>query len=137
MYSYRNHPISGITKIIRTHAIRIACVMLTSGSISMAGSAAQAADFGNTPPHKVVNFKDLNLNTSEGAAVLYARIQSAAYEVCGGPDRWDLSELKLQTCVKAAVSEAISHVDRPMLTNLYEAKTGKVDKRTTILAQAR
>jgi UrcA family protein len=136
MYSYRNHPISGITKIIRTHAIRIACVMLTSGSISMAGSAAQAGDFG-TPPHKVVNFKDLNLNTSEGAAVLYARIQSAAYEVCGSPDRYDLSELKLQTCVKAAVSEAISHVDRPMLTNLYEAKTGKVDKRTTTLAQAR
>jgi UrcA family protein len=137
MYSYRNHAISGITKIIRTHAIRIACVMLTSGSISMAGSAAQAADFGNTPPHKVVNFKDLNLNTSEGAAVLYARIQSAAYEVCGSPDRYDLSELKLQTCVKAAVSEAISHVDRPMLTNLYEAKTGQVDKRTTTLAQAR
>jgi UrcA family protein len=128
-------PVMSITKIVRTNAIRMAWVMLASVPVAMVGNAAQAGGW-DDPPHKVVSFKDLNLDTPEGAAVLYRRITSAANEVCGNPDRYDLSQLGLQICIKDAVSRAIAEVNRPMLTSLYQAKTGKADKKATTLAQA-
>jgi UrcA family protein len=125
-----------ITKIVRTSAIRMAWVILATVPITtIVANAAQAGEPAD-PPHKVVSFRDLNLNSPEGAAVLYARIKSAANEVCGNPDRFDLSHLMMQTCVKEAVSRAIAQVNRPMLTSLHEAKTGKAVKKVTTLAQA-
>lgn len=125
-----------ITKIVRTNAFRTAWIMFTFTPMIMLYSAAQAGGSIDTPPHKVVSFKDLNLNTPEGVASLYRRITIAANEVCGNPDRWDLSQQALQTCVKDAVSRAIVQVNSPMLTSLYQAKTGKANKKVTTLAQA-
>lgn len=118
--------------------LRMAWGMVASAAIAWGGgNAAQAAEPDNAVAHKVVSFKDLNLNSVEGAETLYKRIRSAAYEVCANPDRYDLSELKLRPCIDDAISRAIAHVDSPVLTSLYQAKTGKVDKKTTTLAQAR
>jgi UrcA family protein len=79
----------------------------------------------------------LNLNTPEGAAVLYGRIKTAANEVCGHWNNFDLSQIHaVQTCVSAAVSRAVAQVNSPMLTNIYNAKVGKADKKIT-LAEAR
>lgn len=128
--------VMSITKIVRTNAIRIAWVMFATVPIAWLVNAAQAGEPFDTPPHKVVSFKDLNLNTPEGAAVLYRRIKSAAHEVCATPDRYDLSEWKLQPCINDAVSRAIAQVNKPMLTSLYQAKTGKANKQVTTLAQA-
>jgi UrcA family protein len=112
-------------------------LVVASAAIAWAGgNAALAGEPDNSVPHKVVSFRDLNLNSPEGAAVLYRRINSAANEVCGDPDRWDLSQLKLQICVKDAVSRAIAQVNNPMLTSLYQAKTGKTGAKVTTLAQA-
>ena len=126
-----------VRKIVRTNALRTAWIMVTFTPMVMLYNAARADEPENTVPHKVVSFRDLNLSSPEGVAVLYRRINSAAQEVCGSPDRYDLSQLKLQICVKDAVSRAIAQVNNPMLTSLYQAKTGKVDKKTTTLAQAR
>jgi UrcA family protein len=84
----------------------------------------------------VVSFKDLNLNTAERVGALYKRIRSAAHEVCADPYRYDLSEFKLRPCIDDAMSRAIAQVNTPMLTSLYQAKTGKVEK-TITLARAR
>jgi UrcA family protein len=120
-----------------TKVVRMAWGLVASAAIAWGGgNAAQAAEPDNSVPHKVVSFHDLNLNSPEGAAVLYRRINAAAYEVCGSPDRYDLSELKLHRCVKDAVSRAIAQVNSPMLTSLYQAKTGKAGAKVT-LAQAR
>jgi UrcA family protein len=125
-----------IKNAVRAYTIRIAWVTLASAGGSMMVDAAQASDAFDTTPHKVVSFKDLNLNSPEGVAVLYGRIKSAASDVCGSPTRYDLSQLKLQACIKDAVSRAIAQVNNPMLTSLYESKTGKSDKKVTTLAQA-
>jgi len=100
------------------------------------GNTAYAGEPETTVAHKVVSFKDLNLNSAEGIEVLYRRIRSAAHEVCADPYRYDLSELALRPCIDDAMSRAIAQVNRPMLTMLYEAKGGKVEKKTTTLAQA-
>lgn len=120
-----------------TKTMRMAWGIVASAAIAWGGgNAAQAGEPDNTVAHKVVSFRDLNLNSPEGVAVLYRRINNAAYEVCGNPDRFDLSELKLQICVKDAVSRAVAQVNSPMLTNLYQAKTGKANTKIA-LAQAR
>jgi UrcA family protein len=99
------------------------------------GNTAQAGEPGNAVPHKVVSFRDLNLNSAEGVEVLYKRIRSAAHEVCADPLRYDLSEFKLRPCIDEAMSRAIAQVNSPMLTSLYQSKGGKVDKKTTSFAQ--
>jgi UrcA family protein len=128
--------IVSITKLVRTSAIRIAWVMFSFAPIAMIASATQAAEPANAPPHKVVSFRDLNLNTAEGAAVLYKRIKSAAIEVCGVSDSFDLARMYVpRTCMSEAVSRAVAQVDRPMLTSLHQAKTGKANKPVTTLAK--
>ena len=120
-----------------TKTLRMAWGIVASAAIVWGGcNAAQAGEPDNAVPHKVVSFKDLNLNSPEGAAVLYKRIKSAAYDVCGGPDRYDLSQFKVEICVRDAVSRAVVQVNNPMLTSLHESKTGKTEKKETTLAQA-
>jgi UrcA family protein len=126
--------IMSITKAARTKAIAIAWVMLASGPIACVADAAKASE---PVAHKVVRFKDLNLRNTEGAAVLYGRIKSAANEVCGKGDRFNLSQSHAtQICINEAVSRAVAQIDSPMLTSLYQANTGKADKQTATLAQA-
>src|SRR5579871_2816738 len=117
-----------------TKTLRVAWALVASAAIAWGGGkAAQAAEPDDAVPHKVVSFKDLNLSTAEGAEALYKRIRSAAREVCADPYRYDLSEFRLQPCIDDAMSRAIAQVNSPKLTSLYQAKTGKGDKKTTTL----
>jgi UrcA family protein len=111
-------------------------VMFASAPIAMVANGAQAGESPGTLRHKTVSFRDLNVSNPEGAAVLYKRIKSAASEVCG---TWDsLSQRPaVMTCIDEAVSRAVAQVNRPMLTSLHQAKTGKADKQVTTLAQTR
>ena len=82
--------------------------IVASGVIAWAvGSVAQAGEPTAPVAHKVVSFKDLNLNSPEGVEVLYTRTRSAAHEVCADPDRYDLSEFKLRPCIDDAMSRAM------------------------------
>jgi UrcA family protein len=121
------------------NTLRMAWGIVASAAIAWGGcNAAQAGEPDNAVAHKVVSFKDLNLNSAEGVEVLYKRIRSAAYAVCADPNRYDLSEFKLRPCIDGAMSRAIAQVNSPMLTSLYQEKTGKGDKKkATTLAQVR
>jgi UrcA family protein len=77
------------------------------------------------PPQTTVKYADLNIAGREGAAVLYARIQHAAENVClqfdwGGLDAY----VQRKACIHKAVSGAVAQVNAPALTALYSAKTG-------------
>ncbi len=123
-----------ITKIVRTNAIRTAWIMFTFVPMVALYNAARADESVAT---QVVSYKDLNLNSPEGVAVLYGRINRAANEVCGQWENFDLSQLHaVQTCINGSVSRAVAQVNSPMLTILYNEKTGKADKKIT-LAQSR
>jgi UrcA family protein len=122
-----------------TKTLQIAWGVVASAAVAWGGgsSTAQAGEPDTPVAHEVVSFKDLNLNTPAGVAVLYRRIKIAAHDVCADPYRYDLSEYKLRPCIDDAVSRAIAQVNNPMLTSLYEAKPGKGDKKPTVLASAR
>jgi len=126
--------VMSITKTVRTSALRTALIMFTFAPMVMLYNAARAEESVAT---QRVSFKDLNLNSPEGAAVLYGRIKRAATEVCGHWDNFDLSQIHaVQTCISGAVSRAVAQVNNPMLTSLYNAKTGKAEKKIT-LAESR
>jgi UrcA family protein len=105
----------------------IALAVLATMALTLAVNVAHAHPPWD-PPRKVVKVSDLNLNTSEGAAVLYKRIASAAKDVC---DVFDDSifphyhDAQVNACIDEAITRAVIQVNRPMLTNLYKAKTGK------------
>jgi UrcA family protein len=77
------------------------------------------ADTPATPRSITVHFEDLNINTKQGAARLYQRIQYAAEDVCGGnsvPQR-QLALASIYTaCVRSAVAEAVARVNHPAVT---------------------
>jgi len=81
---------------------------------------------GFDPPQLTVKYADLNVASSEGAAVLYARIRHAANNVClqfagRGLDVYTQRE----TCIDKAILGAVTKVNAPALSALYGAKTGK------------
>jgi UrcA family protein len=123
-----------IRKFVAIVSIRLAAAMLASAALALAVPTAQA-DSLDGPRQKVVSFKDLNMNTREGIEVAFKRIKYAARDVCAVPDRYDLSEMALRPCVNDAVARAVADVHSPLLTSLYEEKTGKTDKKV-ILAKA-
>src|SRR5262245_31237399 len=70
-----------------------------------------------------VRFADLDLDTPAGASALYGRLSHAAREVCGDPvSVIDLTQLRdIQSCRQEAIVNAVTSVDRPMLTALYDS----------------
>ena len=70
---------------------------------------------------ETVKFADLNLGSPEGVEVLYGRIHAAARRVCDQP----AGELTaIGRCVRKTEADAVSKVNVPLLTALYQKKTG-------------
>jgi UrcA family protein len=105
-------------KIASIVTASLICIGLASG----AGTAA-AAD-GVDPMSKTVAYGDLNLETTVGANVLYARIRTAAREVCAPFEGRELArKVRWDSCYDHAVKSAVAQVDKPSLTALYSEKT--------------
>jgi UrcA family protein len=82
----------------------------------------------NTPtdvPSITVGYSDLNLDTVQGSNALYARIASAAREVCGvnQVNIRDLNSLTIaRTCETRAISQAVHEVHNPALAALSSVR---------------
>ncbi len=89
------------------------------------GAVAATVEHSDDPPKRVVRFGDLDLTSSEGAAVLYSRISAAAREVCQPLDVWEPKLLLQKTyeCRHQAIAQAIADVNSPTLTKYYQTKT--------------
>ena len=78
------------------------------------------------PPQTIVKYADLNVASTAGASVLYARIQHAAANVCSDFDWGGLDAyVQRKACIHKAISGAVTQVNAPTLSALYSAKTGK------------
>lgn len=86
--------------------------------------AVAAANTLDAPAQRTVKFNDLNLATSSGVARLYARISSAAKEVCEPEGVWNVAALLArQECVQQAIEQAVDDVNDPMLKSYHEGRT--------------
>jgi UrcA family protein len=78
-------------------------------------------------PTATVKFGDLDVLHPQGAAVLYARIQAAAMSVCPSFDVFGRGAAlhSDDACVKKAIVGAVTQVDSPALSAVYNAHEGK------------
>lgn len=97
---------------------------LGAGLLGALAGAAYAASPGTAAPSMRVSYGDLNLTSEQGNKELYARLVSAAREVCGASqlDIRDLQSLGLErACERQAVAAAVEHVRSPKLAALHSA----------------
>jgi UrcA family protein len=92
-----------------------ACIAL----VSVTGLAFGAA-ISDDPPQRTVNYGDLDLSHTAGAAALYSRIKSAAHAVCEPQlDHELVMRTNYERCVDAAIGRAVAEVNAPVLAALY------------------
>jgi UrcA family protein len=107
---------------IKTQSISAASIF-AAGFIALSGAAtvvpAQAAELAQ-PHTQIVRYGYLNLDSDQGAKVLYARIRGAAGNVCSSLDGRSLIEKKLwQGCFDKAVASAVVQVNMARVTALH------------------
>lgn len=99
-----------------------ACLLGAATGAAAAATAAAAGDSAQVRTTRVA-YGDLNLATAEGSRALYARIESAARQVCGPYDARNLAEVAAaRACQARAVAQAVSDVHSPMLAATYAAR---------------
>jgi UrcA family protein len=85
-------------------------------------AVAGAAEFPTTT-QATVKYGDLDLSSSQGAAALYGRIQKAAGAVCWRMYDSDFAyRSDKAACLHRAIADAVSKVNRPELSAVYESK---------------
>jgi len=99
----------------------IAGVILTS-LISSLSSIATAGE--NTDSlQKSIKYTALAVSSTQGAASLYNRIRMASEEVCSPLAHGDLaSKMHAKACSHKAIADAVSQVNQPALTAIYNAR---------------
>lgn len=93
-------------------------ILVAVAAFVTCGVTIAKADSAFEPLSVTVQFADLDTANTQGAAVLYRRLKSAAATVCQGPvSNKELAQVSLYTgCVRTALSAAIAKVNRPALT---------------------
>jgi UrcA family protein len=75
---------------------------------------------------QVVRYGDLNLERSEGIAVLYRRIASAARQVCWPLQSREPSQMSAwRPCVNSSISRAVTKINVASLTAYANARNGR------------
>lgn len=93
------------------------------GVLATGVASVSTAAEGTEALQTIVKYGDLNVSTSQGAAALYNRIRMAADGVCWPLDHGDIaSKAHVAACVHKAIAGAVTSVDQPALTAVYNAK---------------
>jgi len=101
---------------IRTKLYAAICVLFGSAAVGTPWTSAQASE--QTPPTKTVKFSDLDIQTVEGAKILYHRIRLAADKVCESLGSDPGMREAMPHCVNTAIDNAVKKVNAPYLTAL-------------------
>jgi UrcA family protein len=100
------------------HRSTFCSVAFTSIACLLGGAEASAGP-GTETRSVTVNYRDLNLSTIEGATTLYQRLRGAARAVCDGPGTGLHAYQEWRSCYQAAIADAVSKVNSPLLTALH------------------
>lgn len=101
----------------RTIASILATAIVAFAGVSKGGAALAAEPVTYS---KTVTYGDLNLDSAEGASVLYTRLRHAAREVCSPVEGRELTLWSAwQTCVNDALNSAVAKVNKPTVTALH------------------
>lgn len=111
---------------MRTPTFKVAllsAIASVGATTALAAIPAQAQPRNTVTTHVVVHYGDLKLNTNGGAERLYVRLDRAAERACGAED-WDQLFIEtwsaIHACEQTAITRAVSQVDSPKLTAVYD-----------------
>lgn len=83
-----------------------------------------------------VRYADVNMTTSEGVQVLYARLRTAAHHVCVDAGTQELQRLmRANACFDKALDDAVAHVGHTQLVALHTRRTGRLGHSVIIAAR--
>ncbi|HVW70361.1 MAG TPA: UrcA family protein, partial [Steroidobacteraceae bacterium] len=106
---------------------RTLCIAVATGLASLAANFAVAAPVVDATQSVVVKYHDLDLSQPKDARKLYARIKYAAEKACGDVPNNELVRLQEQhACVVRAVADAVAAVHSTRLTQIQQAKGGRI-----------
>ena len=100
------------------------------GALVSSFSAVSAAD--PSSASITVKYADLNLASPSGALVLYERIRAAAQSACNY--FWFKTDADEARCVQNTIANAVSKVNQPALSAVYNAKY-KISAPSTLVSQ--
>lgn len=102
----------------------LASLTATAVLTLVAMDAAQSADLQDRTKSLTVSFADLDLSKPEGAATLLDRMRNAAKGVCSSLDGASIREQQRHAaCIEFALSNAVTRVDQPTLTEYFAMHT--------------
>ncbi len=105
------------------HLNRNARIALLAGAALFAPGAWSMPPEGTITRSEVVRYATKSAATPEGAAALYAKLQSAAARVCDEPTGIHggglASVTPYRTCVKAALTSAVREVRAPLVSVIH------------------
>ena len=107
---------------------RMLVAMIALAATAGVASTAQAGDEGDTRDRYddvVVTFSDLDLTSTAGNKVLYARLSNAAERSCGNsPATRDLlTKSQFRSCVDKALNRAVDEIGTRELQALHRDNT--------------
>jgi UrcA family protein len=75
------------------------------------------------PTGVVVKFADVDLDTHDGVATLYARLEAAAMIACTAHEGTS-SGAEFNSCIDCNIRQAVAEIGAPRLVVLYETRSG-------------
>jgi UrcA family protein len=98
-------------------------------ALALAGAAPVAMPAHADRPTAVeVRYGDLDLNRPTDAAIMLGRLDKAAMQACGAFPFSSLREYRLairgSRCFAKSLSQAVTKLDAPAVTSLYEHQAG-------------
>ncbi len=108
-----------------SRSFRSVLATATLGAFACSLAAVCIAAEPTDPPQRTVKFADLNISNPEGAAVLYARIQRAALEVCHSIDERNFNSSAHDACLHDAIADAVAKVNCRALFIVYNANNAQ------------
>jgi|SRR5215472_11410553 len=97
----------------------VACILCGASGLASA----------DEPAGVVVTFGDLDLDTHDGVATLYSRLEAAAKSACTAREGTS-SPSGIASCTDYSVRQAVARIGAPRLLVLYQTRTGHAAPRT-------
>jgi UrcA family protein len=106
---------------MRNAAFTIALFFAATGLAGTAHATTAASPNATEADSKSVNIRyhEIQLATSRGARLLYARIDRAAQEVCDDTGDFSL-RASFAACERSAIADAVAQVDNSRLNAVYD-----------------
>ena len=107
------------SKLFKSLVATFVVIVLGGPAVVLAHTPGDFFQDGNV----AVSYKDLNLESEQGARVLYRRLQNASKDVCG-VTHWNIAVAvgritKARQCYSDALSNAVAEIDNDDLTRIH------------------